>query len=1094
MNKLLPPVNQFGKSILILLAFFLHSSLFAQPDLVVVESALINSLTSYTLNNNDQCYVNEGCVSGIGLRQILRFTTHIKNVGNQDFYVGAPPANPADENEVWEYDECHGHWHYEGYAEYVLFDQDGNQLPMGFKNGFCLIDIECSGGGNFTYTCSNQGIAAGCGDIYGSGLDCQWVDVTDLPDGIYKLMIRVNWDEDPDALGNYESNYTNNTGEVCFDLTTDANGTAAITVIGNGTSCSGTACHDVTVTVNLDNYPAETAWEIRNTENTVIISSNGTYSAEPQNSTVSQTVCLPEGCYDFVITDSYGDGICCAYGDGSYQLTDPSGNVVAEGGQFTSSETTNFCVGPPPSCADADDDGICAADDCDDENAAVPAPPGASCNDGDPNTIDDEIQSDGCSCAGSAADDCSVIHILTSSNTITVEHIAGFAHPSVKIFNSGWGTVSECLDNCGDPHVVSNLPAGIYHVQVKAFNSSWQTVCEILETVSVTDGPCPDNDGDGVCQAVDCDDNNANLPTTVGSTCNDGNPNTNNDVIQSDGCTCAGVVPCTDNDNDGVCADDDCDDNNSSLPTTPGTTCNDGNPDTDNDVIQSDGCTCQGIDTSCTDNDNDGTCQADDCNDNDASIPATPGTACNDGNTNTSNDVIQADGCTCQGESSNGCDAVIMSGPGSITISNLSNPNVSVQIFNSSWATVFSCFNDCDNPQVIALPEDTYYVKVNLWDANWQAICLVDEYVTVTGGCTAGQPCNDNDPCTSGETYDADCNCNGGTAGPDNDNDGVCLAIDCNDNDPNVPTTPGSSCDDGNVNTTNDVIQNDGCSCQGVPIGGGNCLASHSVTDGALVVSGITAPNVIIKVFETSGWSTVFECFNTCSDPLIIADLPDGEYYLNIQTWDSGWQSICTESGYVTINGNSGLESEDSPESLFFLATKDGRAVNINWVVSNSEDHTDYFVVERSKDAVNFNEIQTIESLNNRDGNFNYQANDHEPFYGANFYRLKLVNYDATFIYSEIRRVEVNTHWEDFSLFPNPTNSSVLINLAKYDGMSGNIMLVDQLGQTRQTITLDRISKKPIKMDVQEMPAGLYFIYLKVDGRKAVSKKLMIAE
>ena len=42
---------------------------------------------------------------------------------------------------------------------------------------------------------------------------------------------------------------------------------------------------------------------------------------------------------------------------------------------------------------------------------------------------------------------------------------------------------------------------------------------------------------------------------------------------------------CTDADNDGVCADQDCNDNNANLPATPGTSCNDGNANTTNDVI-----------------------------------------------------------------------------------------------------------------------------------------------------------------------------------------------------------------------------------------------------------------------------------------------------------------------------------------------------------------------------------------------------------------------------------------------------------------------------------------------------------------------------
>ncbi len=54
-------------------------------------------------------------------------------------------------------------------------------------------------------------------------------------------------------------------------------------------------------------------------------------------------------------------------------------------------------------------------------------------------------------------------------------------------------------------------------------------------------------------------------------------------------------------------------------------------------------------DSACTDTDNDGVCAADDCDDNDATIPTTPGTPCDDGNPNTTNDLIIGDGCICQG-------------------------------------------------------------------------------------------------------------------------------------------------------------------------------------------------------------------------------------------------------------------------------------------------------------------------------------------------------------------------------------------------------------------------------------------------------------
>lgn len=185
------------------------------PDLIVVQSAIENSLYAATLNVGEtDCYIDEGCLNGFGQRELIRFTTHIKNIGEVDYYIGQQNASAAQ----FEWGSCHNHWHYKGYAEYVLFEMDGTSLPIGFKNGFCVMDLECSGGGTAQYGCSNQGISAHCGDIYSSGLSCQWIDVTNVEDGDYQLVVRVNWDESPDALGRYEVSYDNNWAVVCIQL------------------------------------------------------------------------------------------------------------------------------------------------------------------------------------------------------------------------------------------------------------------------------------------------------------------------------------------------------------------------------------------------------------------------------------------------------------------------------------------------------------------------------------------------------------------------------------------------------------------------------------------------------------------------------------------------------------------------------------------------------------------------------------------------------------------------------------------------------------------------------------------------------------
>ena len=112
---------------------------------------------------------------------------------------------------------------------------------------------------------------------------------------------------------------------------------------GGGT---GPTCSNVSLSLTFDNYPEETAWSVINASGSTV-ASGGTYDSQADGSTLNISVgCLDDGCYDFIITDVYGDGICCSYGNGSYTLTNSdTGITLVSGAQFTSSETTNFCLG-----------------------------------------------------------------------------------------------------------------------------------------------------------------------------------------------------------------------------------------------------------------------------------------------------------------------------------------------------------------------------------------------------------------------------------------------------------------------------------------------------------------------------------------------------------------------------------------------------------------------------------------------------------------------------------------------------------------------------------------------------------------------------
>jgi len=189
----------------------------ALPDLTVsLETALASLSTRFETFSPDSCALQEGCVDGPGVRRLLAFSTQTANIGGSDIVLGDPTTTPG-----FEFASCHGHFHFEGYADYQLLDGAGAVAATGHKQAFCLLDSEPVGipGAPTTprFHCGFQGIQRGWSDVYGSGLDCQWVDITDVAEGDYTLRIRIN----PDHVIQ-EADFTNNTADIPVHIGTPA--------------------------------------------------------------------------------------------------------------------------------------------------------------------------------------------------------------------------------------------------------------------------------------------------------------------------------------------------------------------------------------------------------------------------------------------------------------------------------------------------------------------------------------------------------------------------------------------------------------------------------------------------------------------------------------------------------------------------------------------------------------------------------------------------------------------------------------------------------------------------------------------------------
>jgi hypothetical protein len=181
------------------------------PDVFVVEDQL-DPYEQDIFVADDSCLLFEGCVQAPGWRRVLRFDTWTPNAGSRDLTMGVPSNHP----DLYHFSQCHGHYHFDGYANYQLLDGGGTPVALGHKQAFCLIDLtDWSGWNNDNYTCGNQGISVGMADVYGAGLDCQFIDITDVTPGDYTLRVELNQPLPETSVPPLvERNYDNNVAEL----------------------------------------------------------------------------------------------------------------------------------------------------------------------------------------------------------------------------------------------------------------------------------------------------------------------------------------------------------------------------------------------------------------------------------------------------------------------------------------------------------------------------------------------------------------------------------------------------------------------------------------------------------------------------------------------------------------------------------------------------------------------------------------------------------------------------------------------------------------------------------------------------------------
>lgn len=195
-------------------------------------------------------------------------------------------------------------------------------------------------------------------------------------------------------------------------------------------------------------------------------------------------------------------------------------------------------------------------------------------------------------------------------------------------------------------------------------------------------------------------------------------------------------------------------------------------------------------------------------------------------------------------------------------------------------------------------------------------------------------------------------------------------------------------------------------------------------------------------------------------------------------------------SGYTVTQSFSTLTAVLPIRGIWLEALRQGNDVRLNWR-TESEQNSAYFDVERSVDGLHYQSLGQVNASGNSSSVRHYGYVDQNAGDRVLFYRLRLVDADASFKYSPVRMVfSTGTESSDLRVFPNPASGQVRIALNRSLTEAVTIFLVNDLGQRVRQLILTE-GTQLAELDIQGLPRGAYTLVLR-GSTKNLSQRLII--
>lgn len=246
-------------------------------------------------------------------------------------------------------------------------------------------------------------------------------------------------------------------------------------------------------------------------------------------------------------------------------------------------------------------------------------------------------------------------------------------------------------------------------------------------------------------------------------------------------------------------------------------------------------------------------------------------------------------------------------------------------------------------------------------------------------------------------------------------------------------------------------------------------------------------------------YNSTTQALNACGnypEPIDCSYSTAGLESIDVASGSAGKVYVLLVTNYANVSQNISL-SFDNPNSsgdcactplpvelIGFNVSVFGTKNVIKWTTLSEKDN-DYFLVQRSKDGTIWETLKLVKGQGNSTSAISYHYNDEKPVAGISYYRLKQVDTDGNFKYSDLQIIDRKT-LNGYRVYPQPATDE--IRITSEIGETSSLEIVDLLGKKSEASY--KVINGEYVIDLSGFEAGIYMLNI-YNGQEVISEKII---